>query len=65
MPIAVMIESSENTMSMMVISNITLKKAALPEAAAVRLMRFDLAMDFVGRLGDQKQPAGDQDDVAP
>ena len=34
---------------------------ALPSSSP----RFDLAVDFVGRLGDQEQAAADQDDVAP
>ena len=66
MPIAVMMESSENTMSMTMIWTITQKNApAFGEAPSVRLARFNFGMDFVGRLGDQEQPAADQDDIAP
>ncbi len=40
---------------------------ALPAAdgADSSYFGFDLGVDFVGRLGDQKQPATDQDQVAP
>ena len=66
MPIAVMMESSENTMSMMMIWTITQKNALAPSARPRLLVaRFDLGVNFVGRLGDQEQPAADQDDVAP
>ncbi len=66
MPIAVMIESSENTMSMTMIWTITQKNARRAGAASfVFVARFHLVVDFVGRLSDQKQPAADQDDVAP
>ena len=66
MPIAVMMESSENTMSMTMIWTITQKNALAPALPRrPRLARFDLAMDLVRRLGDQEQPAADQDDVAP
>ena len=66
MPIAVMIESIENTRSMTMICTITQKNALVARfGAASSSSRFDLAVDLVGRLGDQEQPAADQDDVAP
>ena len=34
-------------------------------SSAVLVARLDLGVDFVRRLGDQEQPAADQDDVAP
>ena len=56
MPIAVMIESSENTMSMTMICMITQKNSAgLRRIVAVRLARFHLGMNFVRRLRDQEQ----------
>ena len=66
MPIAVMIESSENTMSMTMICMITQKNAlAFGCVVGLAVARLDLGMNFVGRLRDQEQPAADQDDVAP
>ena len=66
MPIAVMMESSENTMSMTMIWMITQKNALRLRGAVIGFVaRFHLGVDFVGRLGDQEQPAADQDDVAP
>ena len=58
MPIAVMMESSENTMSMTMIWTITKRKAlAPPVLLSSVLVAFDLAMNFMCRLGDQEQPA--------
>ena len=55
MPIAVMMESSENTMSMTMIWMITQKNAPVPGADIVRFVtRFHLGVNFVGRLCDQK-----------
>ena len=55
MPIAVMIESSENTMSMTMICMITQKNAlAFGSVVVLRLARLDLAMNFMGRLRDQE-----------
>ena len=66
MPIAVTIESSENTRSTTTICATTSENAARPRRAGlVVLVRLDLGVDLVGRLGDQEQAAGDQDDVAP
>ena len=66
MPIAVMMESSENTISMTMIWRITQKNALAPgRVAAALVARFHLGVDFVGRLCDQEQPAAHQDDVAP
>ena len=66
MPIAVMMESSENTMSMTTIWTITQKNAlALGAAVILFVTRFHLGVDFMGGLRDQEQSAADQDDVAP
>ena len=66
MPTAVMIESTENTMSMMMICTMMAENAApavLLEAAVMRLL--DLGMHLVRRLVDEEQAARDQDDVLP
>ena len=66
MPIAVMMESRENTMSMTMIWTMTQKNAlARRRAIVLSVAGFHLAVNFVGRLGDQEQSAADQDDVAP
>ena len=66
MPIAVMMESSENTISMMMIWTMIQKNALwFRRSAFSRFMRFHLAMNLMRRLGDQEQAAADQDDVAP
>ena len=66
MPIAVMIESSENTRSMMMIWTITQANApALALASCSASSRLDFGMDFVRRFRDQEQAAADQDDVTP
>ena len=57
MPIAVMIESSENTMSMTMICTITQKNAlALPEPSELEVARLDLGVDFVHPLGNKNSP---------
>ena len=68
MPIAVMIESSENTMSM-AISCITNSANARirdgPQAIGVLVWRLDLVVDLVCGLGDKKQSTANQNDIAP
>ena len=41
------------------------KRARAWRVIVLFVARFHLGMNFVGRLADQKQPAADQDDVAP
>ena len=66
MPIAVMMESSENTMSMTMICMIAQKNTlALDSVIGLAMARLDLGMNFVRRLRDQEGAAADQDDVAP
>ena len=56
MPIAVMIESSENTMSMTMIWTITQKNAlAAGWSSGSPSSRLDLGVNFVRRLRDQEQ----------
>ena len=66
MPIAVTIESIENTRSTTTSCD-DHREGALwtRHAYCASSSRLDLAVDFVRRLGDQEQSAADQDDVAP
>ena len=68
MPTAVMMLSTENTMSSTRIWPITApnETATAPPVEHVRSMiGIDVMMNFLGRLPDQKQSAGDQDQIAP
>jgi len=66
MPIAVMMESSENTISMTMICAITQRTRWRPPLLSLPASPpFHLAVNFVGCFRDQEQPAADQDDVAP
>lgn len=56
MPIAVMIESSENTMSMTMIWTITRRTRWRACAILVRLARLDFAVDFVVALPIRNSP---------
>ena len=66
MPTAVMIESSENTRSMIMICRMTAPKAALTarDASPWPSLAFQRLVDLAGALPDQEQAAGDQDQVA-
>ena len=55
MPIAVMIEVDENTRSTTMICKITQKKALAFGCRHFPLARFNLGMNFVSRLRNQKQ----------
>ena len=68
MPTAVMMLSTENTMSSTRICPITApndsrRRAAIEHVRPV--IGVDVMMDFRGRLPDQEQSARDQDQVAP
>ena len=66
MPIAVTIELTENTRSTATICSTIMRECRVDLGAPiVGLVRLHLGMDLVRRLGDQEQPAGDQDDVVP
>ena len=64
MPTAVMIESSENTMSMMMICRITAPNVARTALDDLALVAFEQLVDLVRALPQQEQPADDQDEVA-
>ena len=64
MPTAVMIESSENTMSMMMICRITAPNVALHRARRLALDALEQLVDLVRALPQQEEPADDQDEVA-
>ena len=64
-PIAVMMESSEKTRSITTSCATTKAKARLPAGLRLLVSRLDLGVNFVRALGDQEQPAADQDQVAP
>ena len=75
MPMAVMTESSEKTMSMTaMVTMVQAKLAGLPgdrrRPTGVRgrvfgLRLFELLVHLDDALGDQEQPAGEEDEVAP
>ena len=66
MPTAVITESSEKTMSTTMICATTAASdlAARPRAVVAVLLTFELAMDLIRRLGDEKQSADEQDEIA-
>ena len=63
MPMAVMTESSEKTMSSTITWPMTLANDAAALARPV-LAALELVVNLVGRLGEQEQAAADQDQVA-
>ena len=68
MPTAVRMQSIEKTMSSSRIWTMAAAKpivAARPVEHVVARVRIDGVVDLVGRLPDQEQAAGDQDQVAP
>ncbi len=68
MPTAVMMLSIENTISSRMIWPIADGEAELRGLAVEQVgagIGIDIVMDFLGRLPDQEQAAGDQDQVAP
>ena len=66
MPIAVMIEfEREHQVDDDDLDDHPEERAGVRAPLLVRLARLDFAVDFVGGLADQEQPAADQDDVAP
>ncbi len=65
MPTAVITESSENTMSSSMIWTITLANDAATRPRGVALLAFQLVVDLERALGEQEEPAADQDQVAP
>ena len=64
MPMAVITESSENTMSSSRIWTITAPNDGRDARRGPALLAFELVVDLVGRLGDQEQPAREQDEIA-
>ena len=68
MPTAVMIESIEKTRSSSRIWKIARAERHLhrwPTMDVLVVVGIDRVVDFLGRLPDQEQAAGDQDEVAP
>ena len=67
MPIAVMMESSENTRSITTSCATTSANdcVACAGGPSPSSLGFDFAVNFARGLGDQEQAAADQDDVAP
>ena len=64
MPTAVITESSENTMSSSTIWSRIAPKLAARGAVRAVLGALELVVDLPGRLGDQEEPADEQDQVA-
>ncbi len=64
MPTAVITESSEKTMSSSMIWTITAPNDGADLRRAVALLAFEPIVDLERRLGEQEQPAQDQDQVA-
>ena len=65
MPTAVMMESSENTMSMMMICTMMAPKLRLHALRRMTFLTLGELVDLHGGLPHQEQAARDEDEIAP